>query len=69
MLNTFLLPIIKSYAPNAIRHLGQVAAGALLTNGLASADESQAVAGALVALLSFGWSFVEKKGLLNKIFA
>jgi hypothetical protein len=69
MLKTFVLPIIKSYAPNTLRHLSQLASGALVTNGFATADESQLVGGAILTLLSFGWSFVEKRGLLNKLFA
>jgi hypothetical protein len=69
MLKTFLIPLAKSYAPNAIRHLGQLAAGGLLSAGLATADEATVVSGAVVALLSYGWSVVEKRGLLTKLFA
>jgi hypothetical protein len=69
MLKTFLLPLVASYAPNMIRHAGQAAAGALLTAGFATADESQVVGGAVIALLSYAWSFLEKRNLLAKIFA
>jgi hypothetical protein len=69
MLKSFLLPLVVSYAPNLIRHAGQAAAGALLAGGLATADESQVVGGAIIALLSYAWSFLEKRNLLAKIFA
>jgi hypothetical protein len=69
VLKTFIIPVIKSYAPNTLRHGATAAAGYLVTSGFASASEGEAVAGALLALLTFAWSVVEKKGLLNKLFA
>ena len=69
MLKTFLIPIIKSYAPNMIRHGAQLAAGTLLSHGLATADEATIVSGALVALGTYLWSVVEKRGLLNQLLA
>jgi hypothetical protein len=68
LLKTFAIPLIRSYAPNAIRHGAQAAAGALVANGYLAADEGQLVGGALLTLLTVVWSVVEKKGLLSKLF-
>jgi hypothetical protein len=69
MLKTVVMPFIISYAPNAIRHGAQAAAGALVTSGVLSADQGTQVAGALLALATIAWSVAEKRGLIAKIFA
>jgi hypothetical protein len=69
MLKSLVLPFLKSYAPNAIRHAAQAAAGGLMTAGVINADQSVAVTGALLTLLTMTWSYIEKKDLLNKVFA
>jgi hypothetical protein len=69
MLKTFLSPLVKSYAPNAIRHAATGIGSALATYGLTTADEATAVSGAVAVLLGVAWSVIEKKGLLNKLFA
>lgn len=69
MLKTFVIPVIKSYAPNAIRYAATSAGAALVGYGLATEVDANAVVGAVSIILTFGWSVLEKKGLLNKIFA
>jgi hypothetical protein len=68
MLAKMILPLLKSYAPNAIRHGAQVAAGALVANGFATGDQGTQIAGALVTIGAYVWSVLEKKGLLDKLF-
>jgi hypothetical protein len=69
MLKTFIIPVIKSYAPNTLRHGAQAAAGYLVASGFASASEGELIGGAVLTLFTFAWSVIEKKGLLNKLFA
>lgn len=69
MLKTFIIPVLKGYVPNAIRHAATGAGSALVTYGVTTADEGTAVTGAVAVLLGVLWSVVEKKGLLNKLFA
>jgi hypothetical protein len=69
MLKTVIMPFIVNYAPNMIRHGAQAAAGALVTNGILTADQGTAVAGALLTLATIAWSIAEKRGLIAKIFA
>ena len=68
MLKSLVLPFLSSYAPNAISHAAQAAAGGLVTAGVINADQNVAIGGALLALFSAAWSYVEKKGLLDKLF-
>jgi hypothetical protein len=58
-----IIPVVQKYAPNAIRHLGQLAAGGLLSGGFATESESTIVAGVAVAVLTYVWSVVEKRYL------
>jgi hypothetical protein len=67
MLKTVVLPFIRSYLPNALRHGAQAAAGALVTQGFLSADQGTALAGALLAVATIAWSVAEKHGLLDKL--
>lgn len=69
MLKTFIIPILKSYVLNAIRHAATGAGSALVTYGITTADDATAVSGAVAVLLGVAWSVIEKKGLLNKLFA
>lgn len=58
--------LLVSYVPNAIRHASQAVAGALVAYGLADGQDAAAVAGALLTLLTFAWSTIEKRKLLVK---
>jgi hypothetical protein len=51
MLKTFVIPLMKSYAPNAIRRAATGIGSALATCGLTTADEATAVSGAVAVLL------------------
>lgn len=59
--------LVKTYTPNLIRYVGTAAGAVLVKNGLADADTATAVGGAVAILLTFGWSVLEKKGLLKAI--
>lgn len=67
MLQNLVLKAAVSYVPNLIRYLGTTAGTAIATNGLADANTSQAVSGAVVVLLTFAWSVAEKKGLVKQL--
>jgi Na+-transporting NADH:ubiquinone oxidoreductase subunit NqrD len=69
MLKTVVLPMIRRYIPNTIRHVAQVAAGSLMTVGVIEASQQELVTGALVAAVAGLWSLLEKKGLVDKLFA
>ena len=69
MLKSVVVPFITNYMPNMIRHGAQAAAGALVTNGLLTADQGSQVAGALLAIFTIAWSVAEKRGLMTKLFA
>ena len=69
MLKTFVLPIIRNYVPNTIRHLAQMGAGALLTSGVIAGSQAEVVQGAIIAVVAGLWSLAEKKGLVDKVFA
>lgn len=67
MLQSLVLKTAVSYVPNLIRYLGTTAGAAIVTNGLADANTSQQVGGALVVVLTFIWSVAEKKGLIKQL--
>lgn len=69
MFKSMLIPLVSSYVPNALRHASQAAAGALMAYGYADGSEAAAVGGAVLTLLTFAWSTIEKRGLLNKVFS
>jgi hypothetical protein len=69
MLKTLILKLAPSYIPNLIRQAGLIAGGALVTNGWADAAMAEQVSGAIMIFLSAGWALVEKRKLLDKLFA
>lgn len=68
VLKNLILPAIKSYAPNLLRHAASAAAGGLVTVGVIQGTQGDAVTGGILIVLSGLWSLAEKKGLLNKLF-
>lgn len=69
MLGSFLVPLLRNYAPNVIRQAGLLAAGWLLQQGFIDAAGAELVAGAILAVGMGGWAYVEKAGLLKKLLA
>ena len=59
--------IITSYGPNAVRHLAQLAAGALITNGYLDTGAEEIFLGVVVGATTLLWSAAEKKGLLKAV--
>lgn len=44
-----------------LRHLSGLLAGALVSHGVADADNAQAISGGVMALLVVGWSLWQKR--------
>lgn len=59
--------LVRQFAPNFIRYAGTATGTVLINNGLADGSTATQVSGALVVILTFAWSLIEKKGLLNQL--
>jgi len=69
MLKTLVLPMLRMAVPNTIRHVAQMAAGALVAQGIVGLDQQATIVGVLISIASGLWSLAEKRGLLEKALA